>query len=114
MSLVVLTVPVIEVIDFNCKRIIRFIFAYMIYIFEFLLTVLHVDSRTADDADELDIVDTVVDKLETEFCSEQSCVCVLSNVDRSELICNCRSATSDFEDTQDSPMRPSVTMATET
>ena len=86
----------------------------MIYIFEFVLTVLHVDSRTADDADELDIVDTVVDKLETEFCSEQSCVCVLSNVDRSELICNCRSATSDFEDTQDSPMRPSVTMATET
>lgn len=41
----------------------------MIYNFEFVLTVLHVDSRTADDADELDIVDTVVDKLETEFCS---------------------------------------------
>ena len=70
MSLVVLTVPVIEVIDFNCKRAIRFIFAYMmIYIFQYVLTVLHVDSRTADDADELDIVDTVVDKLETEFCS---------------------------------------------
>ena len=42
----------------------------MIHIFDFVLTVLHVDSRTDDDADELDIVDTVVDKLETEFCSE--------------------------------------------